>query len=541
MYRNFIKLLPLSVFLSVYGNTYATNPTGNKKPNILFCIADDASLLGAYGVKWVHTPAFDRVAEDGILFNNMFTCNAKSAPSRATIITGRNSWQLDEACNHWAEFPLKYKSFMEVLEDNGYYVGHTSKGWAPGIALDANGNQRYLTGKPWNDRVLTPEAKGICKRDYAANFKDFLKSWDGKEPFCFWYGSEEPHRGFEYESSVRFGRRLEEIDKVPGYLPDNDIVRRDLLDYAIETEHFDKHIGMMLQTLEEIGELDNTVVIITSDHGMSFPRVKGQAYFDSNHIPLAIMWKNGIKEPGRVEDDYYSTIDIAPTILELAGISGEDKGMATITGHSMVDVMNNNKSPEIDRGFVMIGKERHDVGRPNDWGYPIRGIIRDGYLYLRNFEPERWPAGNPETGYSNVDCGPSKTETLLARKNSNTEYLWELSFGKRPSEELYNIIDDSDCIHNLADNSNYKSVKERLRKELFSKLVEQGDPRVFGFGYIFDEYPNMSNLRGYYNRRKNGERLRPVGATSIKDFEPYATGLSVPDTLLLYEDLDKFK
>ena len=118
------------------------------------------------------------------------------------------------------------------------------------------------------------------------------------------------------------GQRLEEIDSVPGYLPDNNIIRRDLLDYAIEVEHFDEHIGLMLQALEEIGELDNTVVIITSDHGMSFPRIKGQAYFDSNHIPMAIMWKNGIKNPGRVEDDYFSTIDIAPTILELAGVSG---------------------------------------------------------------------------------------------------------------------------------------------------------------------------------------------------------------------------
>ena len=248
------------------------------------------------------------------------------------------------------------------------------------------------------------------------------------------------------------------------------------------------------------------------------------------------MWKNGIKNPGRVEDDYFSTIDIAPTILELAGVSGEKEGMAPITGHSMVDVMKNKKKADIDRGFVMIGKERHDVGRPNDWGYPIRGIIRGGYLYLRNFEPERWPAGNPETGYSNVDASPSKTETIQARRKSETEYLWKLSFGKRLAEELYNIMDDSYCIYNLADKQEYNSIKEKLRKEMFSKLVEQGDPRVFGFGEIFDIYSNVSPRNNYYTRWKNGEKINPVGAV-LTDFEPWATGLGVSDTLLLVNPL----
>lgn len=477
------------------------------------------------------------MAKDGILFNNMFTCNAKSAPSRATIITGRNSWQLDEACNHWPQFPVKYKTFVEVLEENDYYVGITGKGWSPGIALDINGNKRELTGPRWDKCKFTKfKTKAISKLDYAANFTDFLASWDRSKPFSFWYGCHEPHRGFEYGASVRYGKRLEEIDSVPGYLPDNNIIRRDLLDYAIEVEHFDEHIGLMLQALEEIGELDNTVVIITSDHGMSFPRIKGQAYFDSNHIPMAIMWKNGIKNPGRVEDDYFGTIDIAPTILELAGVSGEKEGMAPITGHSMVDVMKNKKKADIDRGFVMIGKERHDVGRPNDWGYPIRGIIRGGYLYLRNFEPERWPAGNPETGYSNVDASPSKTETIQARRKSETEYLWKLSFGKRLAEELYNIMDDSYCIYNLADKQEYNSIKEKLRKEMFSKLVEQGDPRVFGFGEIFDIYSNVSPRNNYYTRWKNGEKINPVGAV-LTDFEPWATGLGVSDTLLLVNPL----
>ena len=88
--------------------------------NILFCIADDAGHMSAYGTPWVHTPAFDRVAREGVLFQNAYTCNAKSAPSRAAFITGRNSWQLKEACNHWPKFPAEFKSYPEVLAGRSF-------------------------------------------------------------------------------------------------------------------------------------------------------------------------------------------------------------------------------------------------------------------------------------------------------------------------------------------------------------------------------------------------------------------------------------
>ena len=207
-----------------------------------------------------------------------------------------------------------------------------------------------------------------------------------------------------------------------------------MLDYAVEVEHFDKHLGLILQSLEEIGELDNTVIIVTSDHNMPFPRCKGQEYYNSNHIPMAVMWKNGIRHPGRQINEYISVIDLAPTILKVAGISEMQSGMQAITGRDFVDLLKD-ENTGIDRNYVMIGKERHDVGRPNDQGYPIRGLIREDFLYLKNFKPERWPAGDPETGYMNVDGSPTKTEILKARHNPKTKYLWQLSFGKRETDD----------------------------------------------------------------------------------------------------------
>ena len=254
----------------------------------------------------------------------------KSSPSRACLLTGRNSWQLEEAANHVPFFPPKFITFMESLGKHGYDVGFTSKGWAPGVALDSAGNPRQLTGKPFNARKSIPPATGISNSDYAANFEDFLNSAEAGKPFCFWYGSTEPHRNYQYGSGVEIGgKKLSDIDKVFKFWPDNDIVRNDILDYAFEIEHFDAHLVKMLDLLEQRGELDNTIVIVTSDNGMPFPRLKGQAYEYSNHMPLAIMWGKKIKNPGRLVTDFISFIDFAPTILEVAGISQSESGYAT--------------------------------------------------------------------------------------------------------------------------------------------------------------------------------------------------------------------
>ena len=305
------------------------NPSKDR-PNILIAIGDDISYphMGAYGCTWIKTPGFDRVARDGILFRNAYTPNSKSSPSSACLLTGRNSWQLEEAANHVPFFPPKFTSFIEVLGNNGYTTGYTAKGWAPGIALDSAGNPRKLTGRAFNEKKTAPPANGISGNDYAGNFEDFLDSKDPEKPFCFWYGSQEPHRRYQYGSGMSIGgKSLTDIEKVPGFWPDDDIVRTDMLDYAFEIEHFDNHLVKMLGLLEKRGELSNTIVIVTADNGMPFPRVKGQAYEYSNHMPLAIMWGKGIKNAGRTVYEYISFIDIAPTILDVARIYQAKSGM----------------------------------------------------------------------------------------------------------------------------------------------------------------------------------------------------------------------
>jgi arylsulfatase A-like enzyme len=437
-------------------------------------------------------------------------------------LTGRNSWQLEEAANHWPAFPAKFKTYAEVLGEDGYHVGFTGKGWAPGHAGQIDGKNRQLCGPGYHQQKTTPPASGISSTDYAANFEDFLGDRGAGEPFCFWYGGYEPHRRYEYKSGIsKGGKKLEEIDKVFDFWPDNETVRTDMLDYAFEIEYFDKHLAKMLEKLEELGELDNTLVIVTADNGMPFPRIKGQEYEYSNHLPLAAMWPKEIKSPGRVVDDFVSFIDFAPTFLETAGIKESGSSMQKIQGKGLAKIFHSSKSGIVDasRDHVLIGKERHDVGRPNDWGYPIRGIVKDNLLYILNFETERWPSGNPETGYLNCDGSPTKTECIVARKKVGMEKYWQMSFGKRQAEELYDIEKDPECINNLAPKKEYEAKKQKLQKQLFAELKAQGDPRMFGKGRIFDDYEYVDqNSKGFYDRYMGGEKLN-AGWVNKSDFE----------------------
>jgi hypothetical protein len=168
---------------------------------------------------------------------------------------------------------------------------------------------------------------------------------------------------------------------------------------------------------------------------------------------------------------------------------------------------------------VLVGKERTDAGRPHDWGYPIRGIIRDGFLYLRNYEPDRWPAGNPETGYLDTDGSPTKTFILEARRKNPADKFWALNFGKRPAEELYDLTRDPDCVNNLAASPEQQSRRAAMERQMTDKLKAQGDPRMFGQGDIFDRYPiATADSRNFYERFMRGEKPR-AGWVNPGDYE----------------------
>ena len=476
------------------------------RPNILFAIADDASHFGAYGHRFVNTPNFDRVARDGVLFHNMFTTNPKCAPSRASILTGMHTWQLKEASVHQPYFPGPevFTVYPDTLEAAGYCVGYTGKGWGPGN-FKQRGRTRNPAGPEFNNHKLAPPAETrVSPKDYTENFREFLTTRSDDQPFCFWYGGHEPHRDYEFGEGLRNGKRQEELGEIPPYWPDEELVRTDMLDYAWETEWFDMHLGQMLTILEETGELNNTLVIVTSDNGCPFPRVKGQMYDDDFRLPFAAMWAGRITG-GRQVQDITSFIDLLPTHYELAGVPIPDE----LPGRSLTDILfaetNGVVNPERTRAFM--GKERHDVGRENDAGYPVRCIRTPQHLYVRNFEPDRWPAGNPETGFMNVDNSPTKSR-ILELHEQGTDFYFNESFGKRPLEQLFDVVKDPYCMTNLADDEEHQTLKAALWDELQEALRQTGDPRIEGNGDIFDTYeyiPNAPHSWKNYLKRMAGE------------------------------------
>ncbi len=502
-------IITLSVVTSLIGKEAFGEEGGEKlrPPNILFAISDDQSYpyTSAYGIKGLNTPAFERVAKSGIIFNNAFVAAPQSSPSRAAILTGKNIWQLEEAGTHSSYFPKKFTVFTDLLARSGYRVGFTGKAWGPGNFKDAGWSQNPV-GEAFNKKNLKiVPATGISKNDYAGNFEDFYSQKAEGQPFFFWYGSQEPHRNYEEGSGLRSGKKLSDA-LVPPFLPADSIVQSDILDYYFEIEYFDSQLMKIIQFLEEKGELDNTIIIVTADNGMSFPASKANLMEYGTHVPLAISWPAKIKA-ARSSDDLISMIDLAPTLLEITGVGKKPE----MTGKSFSNILFSEKNGVVDpsRNFILTGRERHSHARADNLGYPARAIRTSAYLYIMNLKPDRWPAGDPVPessalwpGYHDIDNGPSKS-FILDNSSKLTDYFM-LGYEKRPAEQLYDIKEDPGCTKNLADDPVYRSVKKNLASKLRIELRKQGDPRMKG-SEVFDSYPRFGAMREFEGFREEGK------------------------------------
>lgn len=503
------------------------------RPNILFAISDDQSFAHTSfaGCTFVQTPAFDRVAKNGIFFRNCLAGSPGCAPSRSSIVTGRYHWQNEQAGQHAAGWLKKYVPFVDLLQANGYHTGFTGKGVGPfeygkseeddlrvgNAAGTAFSTIRYEPGTDGDERF----AEKINTINYAANFKDFLSQREADKPFFFWYGATEPHRDYEDGAGLRRGKKLADV-QVPEFFPDSEVVRSDLLDYAVEIEWFDLHLERMLEHLDSIGELENTIVIVTADNGMPFPRAKANGYEYGVHVPMAVSYPAGFPA-GRAVDDRISFVDLAPTILELTQTSPE--GMLPISGKSFVNILRSERTGQVDesRRYALSGRERHSSSRYQNLGYPQR-VIRDGeHLLIWNQRPQRWPAGAPqrikedteselwplygldeegkhhsEWAFTDVDACPTKSFLVEHHEVDSLRKYFDWAYGKRPEFELFNIQSDPSCLQNLAGQASMEGVEQRLKAALQQQLENTSDPRVVGPDpELFDSYPRYSRMRDF--------------------------------------------
>jgi uncharacterized sulfatase len=245
---------------------------------------------------------------------------------------------------------------------------------------------------------------------------------------------------------------------------------------------------------------------------MAFPRAKANCYEHGIHVPLAISWPAEVPG-GRVVNDLVSFVDLTATLLEVAGVEhpSERSGEYAIAGRSLLKTLVGRQSGLVDseRRFVFSGRERHSSSRHNNLGYPQRAIRSQQYLFIRNFKPDRWPAGAPQKfesdgtlgpmhgAYHDIDASPTLDYLVTRRDDPTIGRYFQLAVAKRPAEELYDIRSDPGCLQNLVTSAAHEDIVKSLRRELEAYLRASGDPRMVGDGEVFESYRRYARIRRF--------------------------------------------
>jgi N-sulfoglucosamine sulfohydrolase len=506
--------------------------TAADRPNILFLFADDwgryASILaeveGPGSINdVVRTPNFDKIARKGVLFRNAHVNAPSCTPCRSSLLSGQYFWRTGRgSILRGAVWDDSIPAYPLLLKDAGYHIGKTYKVWSPGTPADAPyGQQAHAYQKAggrfnqFSQNATKRVAEGMDLQaakeelydEVRGNFRDFLAAREANKPFCYWFGPTNVHRTWIKGS----GKQLWGIDpdalkgKMPPYLPDVPEVREDLADYFGEVAAWDHAIGLLIEAVEKAGELDNTLIVISGDHGApGFPHGKCNLYGFGTGVCLSVTGP-GV-QGGRVVDDFVNLTDLAPTFLEAAGLPVPE----VMTGRSLWPVLKSNKQGLVDPGrtWVVTGRERHvESARADFTPYPQRALRTAEHVLIINFRPDRWPLGDPygldssspptaeeitettRVTHPDEDAGPTKAWLVGVRHTPEWEKHYQWVYGKRPKYELYDLRQDPHETKNVADDPAYAAVKADLEKRLMDELTRTGDPRLIDDGKFFETAP----------------------------------------------------
>jgi len=502
------------------------------RPNFLFIFADDwGRLASAYRqadgpgdlLDAVHTPNFDRVAAAGVLFRNAFVNAPSCTPCRSSLLSGQHFWRTGRGAilrdAYWEE---RLPSWPLLLRDHGYRIGKSGKVWSPGMPADAPFDGQRHAYEQSGRRIhqfsqhatqMVARGKSFAKSrdailaEVRTNFRGFLADRGDQQPFCYWFGPTNVHRPWVRGS----GQALWGIDpdalkgKLPPFLPDVAQVREDLADHLGEVQALDAALGALLAELQESGQYDQTLIVISGDHGPpGFPHGKCNLYDFGTPVALAIAGPN--VRGGRVVDDLVSLPDLAPTLLEAGGVEPP----AEMTARSLWPILRSDQTGTVDpaRTAVFIGRERHVAGaRAGHLPYPQRAIRTAEYLFIINFRPQRYPLGDPYrldgadvpsprelchdtyVTLPDEDAGPTKAWLVEHRHDPAWKSYFDHAYGLRPREELFDLKRDPHQMRNVAADPAHAGVIEPLRQRLLQELAQTGDPRLVDDGAFFETPP----------------------------------------------------
>ena len=444
------------------------------KPNILFILGDNwrYPTAGILGDPMAKTPAFDRIAREGVLFTHTFNPVPSCSPTRSCLLTGKIAHQLGERASLWSGFPKDTPVVTQLLRKAGYDIGYASKPWAPGN-VEVSG---------WKENPVGPKF---------ADFADFHAKRDATKPFFFWLGNTDTAtKGGKLPYLADAKAKLDASKlTVPPELPDCPEVRDDLMSYYGGVMKLDDEAAQAIAVLEKAGELDNTVVIYTSDNGWQMPRGLANCYDSGSRVPLAIRWGKTLSA-GRKVEDFVNVADLGPTFLELAGLTPPPE----MSMHSIMNLMLG-KPDAFKRDAVFIERERHANVRQHNMSYPVRAVRTPEFLYLRNLRPDRWPAGDPDVlfihGRPYGDVDTTKVKDFLLAHQNHPAYAKHISliFGKRPAEELYDLRSDPHQLTNVAAKPEYANALKHHRARVDEWMKQTNDPRVDPTNDDWDKFP----------------------------------------------------
>lgn len=462
--RMFEKCVCTVAALSVSYSVCAKNEHKDERPNIVVFIADDAGMdYGCYGNKNISTPNIDKLAKNGMLFQKAFLTSPQSSPSRTSMMTGMFAHTIGTQDLHTG-IDGETKMMPYYFKQAGYNTACMLKThWGP------NGDKQF-------DQIIKggylPD-QGPLNKELFVNYSHFLDETKDA-PFFLWVGFIDPHRPYNRNKC----EQVNSPDKVtvPPYLVDAPDTRRDLADYYNEISRMDGDMGKMIAELEKRGLMENTIVVFLSDNGMPFPRAKGTLYDSGIQTPLVFMWNHKIKPGTKHSNGLVSTIDLAPTLLDLAGIE--------IPGHMYGSGFKELLFDNFKRGSEFVFSERnwHDTDEY------IRSVRSEKYKLIYNayYELPHGTSMDLSTSLSWYDLKKEQREGRL-KKEQNQVFQCP-----RAMVEIYDLETDPNELDNVADKAEYREPGRKLADRMVEWQKKTNDD------------PWWKNRRGDQNDRITG-------------------------------------
>ncbi len=434
-----------------------------QKPNFVITIADDHGVhhSSVYGASEIQTPNLQQMAKEGIRFDNAYVASPACAPSRAALFTGRMPYSNGIVGNH--EFKLKpgVRSLLPVLIEQGYeVVFHGKVGHA--------GRKHFGQYVPEGVKILG--GGGLQQTMTLDQVETFLESRPtDAPPLALFLGWTDTHTAWPPKEDARIAP---EDVVIPPKIFDTPEARVEMSRYVEGAEDIDRRVGQTRELIAKHLDLNNTMLIYTSDHGMPWPFAKWSLYETGIRTPLIAVWPGKIK-PSSTTDAMVSWIDLVPTMIDLSGGTSPEG----IDGRSFAKVLMGETNQHRDAIYATHkGDNEKNV-------YPIRSVRVGKWKYIRNLNPEFaytthtdvWAKEVPRTEKHWAHAGRHWQSYLDAAKTDPEAAAFLHNYHSNPAEELYDIENDPFEKNNLATSSERTEQLAKLRNLIDSRMKEVGD------------------------------------------------------------------